>query len=101
MRVISTKLRESARMQDCSLRIPGICNFNPETTVLCHLPCGQKGVGMKSPDQMAVFGCSDCHTFIDGPRFSELSATHILTALAETQMYWVQKGLLTIKGMRA
>ncbi len=101
MRVISTKLRESARGQDCSLRIPGICNFNPETTVLAHLPCGQKGVGMKSPDQMAVFSCSCCHTFIDGPRFSELSAKHILQALAETQMHWVQKGLLIVKGVRA
>ena len=100
MRVISNKLRESARMQDCTLRIPGICNFNPETTVLCHLPCGQKGTGMKSPDQMAVFGCSHCHTFIDSARFSELSAKHILSALAETQMYWVQKGLLSIKGMK-
>lgn len=100
VRVISTKLRESARGRDCTLRIPGVCNFNPETTVLAHLPCGQKGVGMKSPDMMAVFACAHCHTFIDGARFSELTAKHILTALAETQMHWVQTGLLTIKGVK-
>jgi len=100
VRIISTKLRESARGQDCTLRIPGICNFNPETTVLAHLPCGHKGVGMKSPDVMAVFSCSHCHTFIDSQRFAELTAKHILQALAETQMYWVQKGLITVKGMR-
>ncbi|MBC7213069.1 MAG: DUF1364 family protein, partial [Pseudomonas sp.] len=32
MRVVSKKVRESARGQDCTVRIPGICNFNPETT---------------------------------------------------------------------
>ena len=58
MKVSSKKLRESARGMDCALRIPGACNHNPETTVLAHLPCGHKGVGMKSPDNMAVFACS-------------------------------------------
>ena len=47
MRVISQKLRDSARGQDCTLRLPGICNFDSATTVLAHLPCGQKGMGMK------------------------------------------------------
>jgi hypothetical protein len=100
MRVVSSKLRESARMQECTVRIPAVCNWNPETTVLAHLPCGQKGTGMKSPDQMAVFACSHCHAFIDSQRFSELTAKHILTALAETQMYWIQKGLMAIKGAK-
>lgn len=100
MRVISPKLRESARGQDCTLRIPGICNFNPETTVLAHLPCGMKGVGMKSPDMMAVFACSCCHAFIDGHRFGELTAKHILISLAETQVYWIEKGLITVKGAK-
>jgi len=100
MRVISPQLRASARGQDCTLRIPGVCSFNPEQTVLAHLPCGHKGVGMKSPDLMAVFACAHCHTFIDSHRFSELSAKHILQALAETQMYWIDKGLLTVKGIK-
>lgn len=34
----SKALRDSARGQCCTLQIPGICNSNPETTVLCHLP---------------------------------------------------------------
>lgn len=100
MRVISQALRDSARMQDCTLRIPDVCNWIPETTVLSHLPCGQKGTGMKSPDMMAVFACSDCHRFLDGSRRSELTATDLLRALAETQLYWIQAGLITIKGMK-
>lgn len=99
MRVISKKLRDSARMQDCTLRIPSVCSFDPEQTVLAHLPCGNKGVGMKSPDNMAVFACAHCHAFIDGPRRHEISGIDYLRALCETQMHWIETGLITIAGM--
>ena len=108
MRVISKKLRDSARGQECTLRIPEICNGNPETTVLCHLPCNMAGFGMKSPDNMAVFGCSSCHDVIDGrvrhPGYkigaSYFDGFDLLRALAETQQYWVENGFMTIKGMK-
>ena len=45
-------------------RIPGICNHNPETTVLAHLNGG--GMGMKQPDLLGAWCCSDCHDVIDG-----------------------------------
>lgn len=62
-----TPIRKSARGQDCTLRIPGVCNWNPETTVLCHsnsLADG-KGMGLKAPDTEACFGCSACHDVLD------------------------------------
>ncbi|WP_261462338.1 DUF1364 domain-containing protein [Serratia proteamaculans] len=62
----SKALRDSARGQCCTLQIPGICNGNPETTVLCHLPSSTHGMGYKSDDYWAVFGCSSCHDVIDG-----------------------------------
>lgn len=97
MRVESKKLRDSARGRDCTLRIPGTCNGNPETTVLAHLPCGHRGVGMKSPDNMAVFACSACHDLIDGRARGELDWRDVLRALAETQLYWIDRGLLVVK----
>jgi acetone carboxylase gamma subunit len=100
MRVVSQKLRDFAREQECTLRIPGVCNFNPETTVLAHLPCGMKGVGMKSPDNMGVHACSNCHTFIDGDRRWEVSAFDYLRALAETQMRLIEHGLIKITGIK-
>lgn len=63
-----TPIRRAARGQDCTLRIPDVCNFNPETTVLCHsnrLADG-KGMGIKAPDTEACFGCSACHDVLDG-----------------------------------
>lgn len=97
MRVESKKLRASARGQDCTLRLPGVCNGNPETTVLAHLPCGKKGMGMKSPDNMACFACSSCHDLLDGRAKGEIDWRDVLRALAETQSYWLREGLMTIK----
>lgn len=50
--------------------IPGVCNRDRDTTVLCHsnsLADG-KGMGLKAPDTAAVFGCSACHDVLDGRR---------------------------------
>ncbi|MBY0239679.1 MAG: DUF1364 domain-containing protein, partial [Burkholderiaceae bacterium] len=31
-----TPIRRAAQGQDCTLQLAGVCNYNPETTVLCH-----------------------------------------------------------------
>lgn len=60
-------LRKLAKGQDCQVRLPDICNFNPETTVLAHYRLsGTCGVGMKPPDLLGAWCCSDCHNVIDG-----------------------------------
>lgn len=98
MKVVSLQLRKSAKDRACTLRLPG-CGHDDGTVVLAHLPCNQKGTGMKSPDQMAIFCCSSCHAIVDGPRRWEVEAADYLRALAETQLYWIGAGLMTIKGM--
>lgn len=57
-------LRKLAKGRDCQIRLPGICNGNPETTVLCHLPGG--GMGAKQNDLFGAWGCSGCHDAVDG-----------------------------------
>lgn len=42
-------LRDRAKGQDCYLRLPGHCNFNPETVVLAHI---RRGNGMTQPWQV-------------------------------------------------
>ncbi len=96
-RIVSKKLRESARGQSCTLRLPG-CGFDDGTVVLAHLPCGQKGMGMKGPDQIACFACDHCHSVLDGRRKGEIAEGDMLRALAETQLIWLREGLLTVKG---
>lgn len=65
--VRSNKLRKSARGEECTFRLYGICNFDPETTVLCHLDVfGESGTGLKCGDDSAAYGCSACHAVMDG-----------------------------------
>jgi hypothetical protein len=61
-----SKLRDAARGQECQIRIPGICNFNPETTVLAHYRLsGTCGTGIKPIDLIGSWACSDCHLAVD------------------------------------
>ena len=93
------KLRDSARGEDCTLQIHPYCNGNPETVVLCHLPSGS-GMGQKSPDWFAVYGCSSCHDIIDGRlanKFSNGTVTVLeQNALFRTWQRMIEKGLIKI-----
>ena len=96
--VRSKKLRESARGKDCALRLPGHCNGDPATTVLCHLPHGGRGVATKASDDHAVFACAGCHDALDRralPRVSQAELYECMVrALAETHAIWREEGLV-------
>lgn len=65
-----TPIRRAAMGEECLLALPGVCNRDPATVVLCHsnsLADG-KGMGLKAPDTAACFGCSACHDVLDGRR---------------------------------
>jgi hypothetical protein len=62
-----SKLTKAARGRECQVRIPGVCNGNPETTVLAHYRmAGTCGVGMKPSDLQGAWACSACHDACDG-----------------------------------
>ena len=67
---VSTAIRESARGEECSVRIVGACNFDPATSVWSHLPsiAGGRGMGMKAIDECGAVACSACHDVVDGRR---------------------------------
>lgn len=95
-----TKLRESARGQDCHLRLPGICNHDPETTVLAHIRRGFiSGTALKPVDSAGVFACDACHSAIDGRvKYSAHLAAHIDAYILEGHLrtldYWWRNGIL-------
>lgn len=100
--VRSKKLRDSARDQPCTLRLPG-CDGGGETSVLAHMPGCGRGMGTKTSDVNAVFSCANCHDIIDHrhmvaiPDAREIDQA-LIRAHAETLQYWVDSGLLSIKG---
>lgn len=60
-------LRDKARGEPCQIRIPGVCNGDPETSVLAHYRlAGLCGAGQKPPDVCASIACSACHDVVDG-----------------------------------
>lgn len=95
--VRSAKLRDSARGQECTLHVAGICNYNSETTVLAHLDSEVKGMAIKSPDTFAVYACSRCHEWLDQHKGSrEERSWYSLRALDRTHRVMIESGLLVV-----
>jgi len=92
----SQRLRDSARGQQCLVRLPG-CSYNPETVVLAHLNGG--GMGAKKSDFQGAFACHQCHLILDGGK-TELSKDAIELAhrqgVERTQQYWLENGFIGV-----
>lgn len=59
-------LRKLARGLDCQIRIPGICSWNRDETVLAHFRlAGVSGMGIKPPDLIGAHACNPCHLYVD------------------------------------
>lgn len=93
-----SKLRNSAKGRDCQIRLPFICDYNNETTVLAHLSGG--GMGMKRNDIHGAFSCAACHDVVDGRVGvdTELNREEIqiyfYQAIIRTQEIWLKEGLI-------
>ena len=94
----SKAMRNSARGQECLVRIPGICNGNTETVVLAHL--GGGGMATKHSDLFGCFACSSCHSAIDGATKTDYSNAELklmqLQAIIRTQQYWLNSGMVEL-----
>ncbi len=91
-------LRKTARGQQCMVRIPGICNHNPETTVLAHLNGG--GMGKKHHDLFGAFCCSACHDEVDRRTMTkekDFVDMCFYDGIQRTQQWWLDNGYVTTK----
>ncbi len=92
----SSKIRQSAKGEECQVRLEMICNFNPETVVFAHL--GGGGMGMKRRESFGAYCCSSCHDAVDfraktGKTKDELLIAHY-EGVFRTQEILLEKGLL-------
>lgn len=100
-----SKITESARGEQCHIRMPGICNFNPETTVWCHGNGSAvgKGLWMKAHDILGAYGCFACHQVYDRQVPTPVGLTRTEVEL----MFWegharsivrlIERGLIVIR----
>jgi hypothetical protein len=101
MGVVSQRLRDSAKGQECTLQFFDRCNHDTTTTVLAHLPSPISGMGTKSDDFHAVFACSACHAALDLHDYDAREISdYVLNAIRRTQKYWFDNGDLTIAGTK-
>jgi hypothetical protein len=93
MGIKSNALRKSAKDQICTFQIPKVCNHNRETTVLAHIQTEGGIMGGKA------FACFSCHVHLDQHKMryeDELFFTR--RAMVRTIAYWVEQGLISVKG---
>lgn len=79
----TTQARKEARGKPCMVRLPG-CSGGGDDVVLAHYRlAGTCGTGMKPPDQLGAWACSNCHDRIDGRVNSGLPRVELRLAHAE------------------
>lgn len=100
-----TPVRKSADGEGCTLNVAGVCNYDSATVALCHLPfLVGAGMGQKTDDLCACFGCSACHDWIDNRDGVHPLADRMYygaRAMVRTLRRMIAKGIITVKGMAA
>ena len=98
-----SKITLSARMESCALRLPGVCNFNPATTVWAHsnelLGGKAKGKKLARVDHIGAYACYACHMTYDGQakRPDGMAIDFVRTAFARAMVESEEK--LRAKGL--
>ena len=96
----SPAVTRHARGQHCTLRLMGICNHNPETTISAHIRDRFKGMGTKASDHSIVFACSECHRYLDETHLAPSLITDIelleaiIRGLQETWAILIRDGVI-------
>lgn len=65
---VQQSIRDSARGEECTVRITGVCTNDPEKTIWSHAPLGAAGKGrsLKALDLCGAYCCTACDAAIDG-----------------------------------
>lgn len=63
---VEQKIRDSARDEDCTLRLDLVCRNDTRTVVYCHSNRLVDGKGMGLKAKRGCYGCFDCHEVLDG-----------------------------------
>ena len=95
-----TPISKSARGETCAARIPFICNFDTETTILAHAPFVGR-YGSRARWYWSSYLCSNCHDYLDGRTRHACTQDEMkaiwFDAVQETQAKLIAKGLISVQ----
>jgi len=99
---MASKITRSARGEQCTIRLPGICNYDPSTVVWAHSnrSADGKGIGYKASDEAGAYACYACHCVYDRqrPRPKGMTLEYVESkftlAMEESKQILIGKGLL-------
>ena len=94
-----SKITKSARGKECTIRIPDVCCWNPETTVFAHYRMATlNGVSMKPDDIFGAYACFECHNALDRRSHTDLDGDYLrllhLEGVLRTQAQLKAAGLI-------
>ena len=83
-----SKITDFAANRPCTMRLPGVCNHNPATSVWAHINSVRYGAGRgkKAPDIIGLIACFDCHAVLDGRVKTTLERDYIKLCALEGHM---------------
>jgi hypothetical protein len=90
------KITDSARGQDCTIRLIGICRPGPdnETVVYCHNRIsGISGMGYKSDAPVGAYGCAACHNYVDTHKDETTQLAFAMGCFRTIEILW-RRGIL-------
>ncbi len=91
------RLTKLARGRECTVRIPGVCNHDPDTVVLAHIRMVDiSGFGIKANSLFGAYSCHACHMVADGQVPSEYTHDErrlmLLEGMVRTQAILIKEG---------
>ena len=98
-------IMDAAKGEQCTLQIAGVCNYDSETVVACHLPDGSGGSNRLAGALSIAFGCSSCHAVLDGRVGLSLVSGedrefYMRRGMNRTINRLIDRGLVKVSGLR-
>jgi hypothetical protein len=98
----TSKIRQSAHGEKCTLRLPGVCRVEPGNVVWAHSnrAADGKSGGRKADDENGAYACYWCHCIYDRQHKRpagmtlEFVETQFTRAMRESRAILVRKGLV-------
>mgnify|MGYP001599442703 CR=1 FL=1 len=96
-----SKITEFARGKPCTIRLPGICNHDPATSVWAHINSVRYGSGTrhKAVDLIGLMACSSCHDVLDRRVKTDLDRDfvmkHVMEGHLESLAMLVKAGIVS------